>query len=58
MWGISTETFPVVIGALGVIKKGLKEQTGNIPDSINSSELQRIMLLGTAHLLKRVLSTK
>ena len=51
-------TVLVVIGALGVSKKGLDEQTGKIPGSINISELQKIMLLGTAHILRRVLSTK
>ena len=58
MWGMSTETVLVVIGALGVIKKGLEEQTGKILGSINISELQKTMLLGTAHILRRVLSTK
>ena len=58
MWGMSTETVPVVIGAPGVIKKGLGEQTGKIPGSINISKLQKIMLLGTGHILRRVLSTK
>ena len=58
MWGMSTETVPVVIGTLRVIKKGLEEQTGKIPGTINISELQNIMLLGTAHILRRVLSTK
>ena len=33
MWGMSTETVLVVIGGLGVIKKGLEEQTGKIPGS-------------------------
>ena len=55
MWGMSTESVPVVIGAPGVIKKGLEEQTGKIPGSINISELQKIMLLVTAHILRRVL---
>ena len=35
-----TETVPLVIGALEVIKKGLEEQTGKIPGFINISELQ------------------
>ena len=35
MWGMSTETVPVVTGALWVIKKGLDEQTGKIQGSIN-----------------------
>ena len=58
MCGMSTETVPLVIGALGVIKRGLEEQTGKILGSINISELQKIMLLGTSHILRRVLSTK
>ena len=58
MWGMSTETAPLVVGALGVIRKGLEEQTGKILGSINISEIQKIMLLGTAHILRRVLSTK
>ena len=37
MWGMSTETVWAVIGALGVIKKGLEEQTGKILGSINIS---------------------
>ena len=58
MWGMSTETVLVVIGVLGVIKKGLQEHTGKILSFINIIELQKIMLLGTAHILRRVLSTK
>ena len=58
IWGMSTETVLVVIEALGVIKKGLEEQTGKIPGSINVSEIQKITLLGTAYILIRVLSTK
>ena len=57
-WGMSKETVLVVVGALGVIKKALEEQTGKILGSINICELQKIMLLGIAHILRRVLSTK
>ena len=58
MFGMSTETVLVVTGALAVIKRGLEEQMGKTPGSINISELQKIMLLGNAHILRRVLSTK
>ena len=58
MWGMRTETIPVIIGALGAIKKGLETYLGRIPGQIhvNISELQMITLLGTAHILRRVLS--
>ena len=56
MWGMRTETIPVIIGALGAIKKGLETYLGRIPGQISISELQKITLLGTAHILRRVLS--
>ena len=56
MWGMRTETIPVIIGALGAIKKGLEAYLGRIPGQLSISELQKITLLGTAHILRRVLS--
>ena len=38
MWGMNMETIPVIIGALGVIKKGLETYLGSI------SELQKVTL--------------
>ena len=58
MWGMRTETIPVIIGALGAIKKGLETYLGRIPGQISISELvQKITLLGTAHILRRLLSS-
>ena len=55
MWGMRTETIPVIIGALGAIKKGLETYLGRILGQISISELQKITLLGTAHIkLRRV----
>ena len=51
MWGMRTETILVIIGALGAIKKGLETYLGR-----SISEQQKITLLGTAHILRRVLS--
>ncbi|KAL9963889.1 hypothetical protein ACROYT_G027444 [Oculina patagonica] len=45
MWGMRTETIPVIIGALGAIKKGLESYIGRIPGQISISELQKITLL-------------
>ena len=49
MWGLKTETVPVVTGALGLIKKGLENYT---PGNIKIEELLKISLLGTAHILR------
>ena len=58
MWGLETETVPVVIGALGLLKKGL----GNKVRGKNRWKHQyrgtpKDSLLGTAHILRKVLST-
>ena len=56
MWGLKTITVPVVIGALGVVKKGIEKHIDKIPGKINITELQKIALLGTSHILRKVLS--
>ena len=56
MWKMKTTTLPVVIGALGVIKKGMRLTVEKIPGTINIEELLKIALMGTAHILRKVLS--
>ena len=50
MWGLNTETIPVVIGALGLIKKGLENYIQQIPGNTRIEDLQKISLSGTAHI--------
>ena len=40
------------MGALGTIKKDMKNYSNKIPGNINIHELQKIILLSTAHLLR------
>ena len=47
MWKMETETIPVVIRALGVIKKGLEKYVETIPGTTGISKPQKITLLGT-----------
>ena len=56
MWGLKTTTVPVVMGALGTIKKYMGNCSYKIRGNINIHELQKITLLSTAHLLRWVLS--
>ena len=58
-WGMKTTTAPVIIGALGLImiKKGTENYIGKIPGNIRT-ELQKTVLLRTAHILRRTLSIK
>ena len=56
--GKETETVLVVIEALGLVKKGTKNYTGKIQGNMRITELQKTVLLGTAHILRRALSIK
>ena len=46
------------IGAFGLVKKKTENYIGKIPDNIRITELQKIVLLGTARILRRTLSIK
>ena len=49
MWGMKTETIPVVIGALGFIKKGRQKHTEKIPGAININEVQNNFITNSPH---------
>ena len=57
-YGKQKQTIPVVIGALGVIKKGLEKYVDKIPGTVSIDELQKMTLLGTAQILISILSIK
>ena len=50
LWHMKTVTIPAVIGALRMIKKGAEKHP-------NLVEMQKIALIGTAHILRKTLST-
>ena len=56
MWHLKATVIPVVIGALGMIKRKSEDHIKQIPGNPCLQELQKIVLNGTAHLLRRVLS--
>jgi len=56
MWGMRTETVPIIFGTLGL--EGMGQKIGKIPGASNNNELQKIILLGKAHILRRFLSIK
>ena len=58
MWGMRTETIPVIIGALGLMKRGMEKYSDRIPGNIDLNTVQKIALLGTAHILRKILSIK
>jgi len=50
--GMKTTTVPVIIGSFGLVKKGTENCIGKIPGNIRITELQKTVLLGTAHILE------
>ena len=58
MWGMRKETVPIIVGALRLIREGMDQNLGKIPGASNINDLQKIIILGTAHILRRFLSIK
>ena len=49
MWKLKVKNIPVVIGALGLVKKGTEELLNMIPGNPFLREVQKIILTGTAY---------
>ena len=56
MWKLKTKTISVVVGALGMIKKGTQNFIDEIPGKASLQKMQRIVLTSTAHILRKVVS--
>ena len=55
MWNVKTVIL-VIIGATGTISKSFRKYVGNIPGIHEVRELQKKDILGTAHILRKVLT--
>ena len=56
MWQMKTEVIPVVVGALGTIKTGMVENIKSVSERANVTETQKISMLGSARILRKVLN--
>jgi len=56
MWNVKTKVTPVITGATGTISKSFKKYVSNIPENHKVKELQKTAILGTAHILRKVLT--
>ena len=56
MWHMKTEVVPVVVGALGTIKKGMIENIKKVSERATVTEMQKICMLGSAQIPRKVLS--
>jgi len=55
MWKVKTKIVPIVIGALGTIKKGLEQDFQLFSGHLWAIELQKITLVYAAHSIHKVL---
>jgi hypothetical protein len=55
VWNVKTRVIPVIIGATGTISKSFKKYLSTIPGNHGVKELQKIAVLGTAHILRKML---
>jgi hypothetical protein len=58
MWNVKTKVMPVIIGATGTISKCFRKYLSSIPGKHNIKEQQKTAILGTAHILQKVLMLK
>jgi len=56
MWNVKTEAIPVIIGTTGTISKSFRKYVSNLPGNHEVKELQKTATLGTAHILRKMLT--
>ena len=57
MWQCRTQVVPVVLGALGTVHAGIAQWLDIIPGHHNLQHLQKAVLLGSARILGKVMSS-
>ena len=55
MWNVKTKVIPVIKGATGTISKSFRKYVSNIAGNREVKKLQKTAILGTAHILRKVL---
>ena len=53
---VKTKVIPVIIGATGTTSKAFSKYVSNIPGNHEVKQLQKTAILGTAHILRKVLT--
>jgi hypothetical protein len=55
MWNMKCFVIPVIIGAAGIVTKGLKKYLKTIPVKHSIDSIQKTAVLGTSHIIRKVL---
>jgi hypothetical protein len=55
MWNVKTRVKPVIIGGTGTNSKSFRKYVSTITENHGVKEQQKTVILGTAHILRKVL---
>jgi hypothetical protein len=55
MWNLKCTIIPVITGATGMVTKSLRENLEAIPGKSSIDSLQKTAILGTSHIIRKVL---
>ena len=58
MWHTKTIVILVVVGAFGIIRKGMVENIKKVSETASATEIQKISMLGSAQILRKVCSVR
>jgi hypothetical protein len=56
MWNVKARVIPIITGATGTISKSFRKYVRDIQGNHDVKKLQKIAILGTAHILRKVLT--
>jgi len=56
MWNVKTRVIPVITGATEITSKSYRKDASDIPGNHDVKERQKTTILGTAHILRKVLT--
>jgi hypothetical protein len=55
MWNLKCTIIPVIIGATGIVTRSLRKNMEAIPGKHSIDSLQKTAVLGTSHIIRKVL---
>ena len=55
MWNLKCTIVPVIIGATGIVRRSLKKNLEIISGKHSIDSLQKTVILGTSHIIRKVL---
>jgi hypothetical protein len=58
MWSMDYMIMPVVMGATGMVIKGLKKNLKAMPRKHSIDSLQKTAILGASHIIRKVLQSE